>query len=62
MKVNSNEGVDGMIGIDTKAPGVAGTDGIGLCGTEFELNYKLEETKLYGTVDNVSVPLHCLII
>ena len=56
LRENSNGGVNGMIGIDTKVVEVARADGVGF-GFEEKLNYELEETELYGTVGNVSVPL-----
>ena len=57
VKENSNGGFNGMSGIDTKSVEVARADGAGFGFAEMKLNYKLEEKKLYETVDNVSVPL-----
>ena len=57
MKENSNGRVNGMIGIDTKALGVADTDGVGFGfgfgGAEMKHKSKFGEKKLYGTVGNV---------
>ena len=53
LRENSNGGVNGMIGIDTKFVEVAGADGVGFGFEEMKPHYKLEDKKSYGTVGNI---------